>query len=97
MNALVGLVQPASDAMLLAHMQDHDGPRSVCTQCDGTEGYKIFFGCALTTLPALSLFTAFDKAIDAPNIVTFHVTDTDSNDATESLLDLLVLRATDTT
>ena len=47
---------------------------------------------ALTTLPALSLFTAFDKAIDASNIVTLHVPGTD---ATESLSDLLVCRAND--
>ena len=77
--------------MFLAHMQDHEGPRSVCMQRNGTEGYNIFFGNALTTLPALSPFTAFDKAVDAPNVVTFHVTEQlNSNDATESLSDLLV-------
>ena len=49
------------------------------------ESTTFFFGSELTTLPALSLFTAYDKAIDASDVVTFHVTDTDVHDATDSL------------
>ena len=90
LNALVGLVPPASHAKFLVHMQDQEGPRCVCMQCDCVEKCNLFFfGSKLTTLPALSLFTAYEKAIDALNVVTFHVTDTDGNDATESWLDLL--------
>ena len=91
LNALVGLVPPAGRAKFLVHLQDQDGPRCVCS--DGAGKYNFFFGSELTTLPALSLFTADDKAIDASDVVTFHVTDTDVHDATESLLDLLVYPA----
>ena len=90
LNALIGLVSPESHAKFLVRMQDREGPRCVCMQCDGDEKYNLLFGSELTTLPALSLFTAYEKAIDASNVVTFHVTDTAGNDATESLLDLLV-------
>ena len=87
LNSLVGLVPPAGRAKFLVHVQDQDGPRCVCMQSDGAGKYN---GSELTTLPALSLFTTYDKAIDASDVVTFHVTDTDVHDATKSLLDLLV-------
>ena len=90
LNALIGFVPPTSHAKFLVHMQDREGPRCVCMQCDGDEKYNLLFGSELTTLPALSLFTAYEKAIDASYVVTFHVADTASDDATESLLDLLV-------
>ena len=83
LNALVGLVPPAGRAKFLVRMQDQDGPRCVCMQSDGAGKYNFFFGSELTTLPALSLFTAYDKAIDASDVVTFHVTDTDVHDATD--------------
>ena len=61
LNAVVGLVPPASHAKFFVHMQDREGPRCVCMQCDGAERYNFFFDSGHTTVPALSLFTACER------------------------------------
>ena len=66
-------------------MHDHEGHGLCACNAMALEGTQ-----SLSTVPAFSLVTAFDKAVGASSSITVHMTDTQGTAATESVLALVV-------